>query len=182
MCAGATEIGLDRVDERLERSVAIVAVAREDPVHLGDGMRRGAGIGLTADDRHDPLSVRLRILELVCAFLRADRIGADDEDNVVRGVDPGGDVRAPGRARRDVLGIDPDVLAPFREECVQLGREPCVASRIREEDVCARSPFGLRRSGAGFRHRVGFDGHEVDGLLVVSRSVVLPHELVKLRA
>jgi hypothetical protein len=65
---------------------------------------------------------------------------------------------------------------------VQLGREAGVVSRIREEDVGARSPSGLRRGGAGFRHRVGFDGHEVDGGLVVSRSVVLPHELVKLRA
>jgi hypothetical protein len=182
VCPEPREIRLDRLDERLEGGVAIVAVAGEDPVHLGECLGRGMGIGLTADDRHDPLSVRLRILKLVRAFLGADRIWADDEDDVVRRVDPGGDVRAPGRARRDVLRVDPDVLAALGEERVQLRREAGVTPGVREEDVCACSPSGLRRGGAGSRHRIGFDGHEVDGGLVISTSVLPVRELVKLRA
>ena len=60
---------------------------------------------------------------------------ADDEDEAVGAVDRVVDVLLPVRAGRDVVPVDPDVLAALGQEVVQLANERRVLARVRDEDV-----------------------------------------------
>ncbi len=127
------QVGVERGRELGEGGLAVVAVPAPDPVQLTQTLGGVVLVGRLAGDRHDPLALLQRVLELLAAELGGERAGTDDEDNALGLVDAGVDVLLELRCRRDVLPVHPDLPAGIAQERVQLADEDGVRARIRDK-------------------------------------------------
>ena len=135
------QIGVERGRELGVGGLAVVTVPAPDPVQLAQALRGVVLVGRLARDRHDPLALLQRVLELLAAELGGERAGTDDEDKALGLVDAGVDVLLELRGRGDVLPVDPDLPAGIAQERVQLADEDGVLARIRDKST---RPIGGR--------------------------------------
>ena len=154
VCSHPLEIRIERTAQSVSGFCDVVRVPREDPVEPRQRGRHQVNRNVAADNRDELLAVRLRMLELVTADLRLNRVGADDEHEDVRGLDRPFDRFHERLARVDVFPIDPDVALERGEPIVKGPDQRLVGSRIRNERF--RRERVLRRRDA-VRGRVLFD-------------------------
>ena len=133
--ADPVEVGLERLDERVDGVVEVVLGAEEDPVPRGELGRDGEAVRIAIEERDDSLPVLERVRQLLAALLGAQRVRADHERERVRGVDPRRDLAAPFGRRRDVLPVGPDLLVARRKRLAEPPGEVGVLPRVGEEDV-----------------------------------------------
>ena len=137
------EISVKRRHERLDRPLECL-FGEEDPVRRGQRLRDLARVDRTDDDRDDPLPGPDCMTELLLADVGDDRVRADDEDERLCSLDSRIDLAPPVRRRRDVLPIDPGVLAVLAEGRGQATDERDVMPRVRNEEVRPLGDLGLR--------------------------------------
>jgi len=125
------EVGVERVDQFGEGVVEAILVAKEDPVQLGQLLRRGAGLDLSRDDRDQPLALLRCVDDFGSADLRSDGGRAEHRDERVGGLDRLADLRHPLCGGRDAFPIDPALASGRLEGVVQLSHELPVLPRIR---------------------------------------------------
>ena len=108
--------------------------------------RRGAAVDLAPQHRHDALVRRGRVVELLGADLGAEQVRAEHGEEGARRLDPGVDPGAPVGGGRDVVPVDPHVLAARPERRVEPADEGLVGARVGDEDVgparAAGAPLG----------------------------------------
>jgi len=112
------EIGVERGREIGVGGLAIITVSAPDPVQLAQTLRGFVLVARLAGDRHDPLPLLQRVLELPPAVVGGERAGTDDEDNALGLVDAGVNVLFELGGRRDVLPVNPHLPARIAEERV----------------------------------------------------------------
>ena len=144
------QVGLERLDQLLERRVLVILVACQDPVRrvqLGIELLR---LDVGAQDRDEPLVVLDRVADLLATDLRGGERRREDHDHRLGGLYPLFDPCVPVGALGNVVQVDPDVLAARLERAHQGLHELTVVARVGDERV---RTLGLRRCGSGRRHR-----------------------------
>jgi hypothetical protein len=117
--ADPVQVGVESGDKSLERGAVVILVPKERPIPCCERLRHGLAAGIAADDGHEALVLLERVAELPRANLGGERIGADHEEEVVRGLDALEDLLQPFRGREDVLPVDPDVLPALGERGIE---------------------------------------------------------------
>ena len=128
------EVGVERLHEPIDARVE-VAVADRDPVAdanpLGDLL-----VGNAAKRERDDALVQLdRMVDLLLAERRGDRVGADHEDESVAPLDRPAQRRREHLRVADSLDVDPDVLAALPQALDEPVDQLGVAARVGDEDV-----------------------------------------------
>ena len=137
--ARVLEVGLERVHEPLDAVVEARALVERDPVALPHPLGHLLVGDPAAQQRHDALAQLERVLDLLLAEARGDRVRADDEHEPVAALD-----RGPQRGREDLgvanaLDVDPDVLPPLAQRAGEALHELGITARVGEEDVRHRA-------------------------------------------
>jgi hypothetical protein len=123
------EVRFERLQEIIDGARLVVALAREDPVRLPDLGKEVLSRDVAAADRDQAFVEGDRGAQLLRADLRPRERRREHGHDRACALDSGLDLGVPVGALRNVLEVDPDVLAPLLEG----GREPAREVAVRRE-------------------------------------------------
>jgi len=130
------EVGVECFDDTGDSRVERVAVGEGNPVSNADALGHETVLDRPDQDRHDPLVELERMLDLLLAVARRDRIGADDEDEPVAVLDRRAQRRREHLAVADAVDVDPCLLPPLAERRGEPLHEVGIPAGVRDEDIC----------------------------------------------
>jgi len=137
------EIRVECPHERISPGLEVILVPQQDPVVRRDPLGHQRVRNRTPHDRDDALARREGVGGLLQADGGGNRVRADDEHERVAALDRAPQLVQPFRRRRDVLPVDPRVLATRSQGLMQPAYEGLVRSGVGDERVGQGK--GLRR-------------------------------------
>jgi len=134
-------IGRDCLVDLLHHALMVTVLLGVDVLDRGERSRH-IGSGAVAH-RHETFAKRERPVQLLGTHGRGDGVGADDEHESVRGLNPRPELPPPGGAGWDVVSVNPYVASLSLERLLEANHERLIPARVGHEGVQAAPPGWL---------------------------------------